>query len=789
MLVSRKLLGRYVDISGITTQEIADALTNAGVEVEGIDTLVKGTNLVVGHVLECVEHPDSDHLHVTKVDLGTHIEQIVCGASNIAAGQYVVVAKVGAVLPELTIKDTVIRGVESKGMICSLNELGIAEKYQTEDQKTGIVTLSAHEPGSDAAVALGLDDEILDVSQTPNRSDFLSMTSIAHEVSALFNRPLSIQNANDSREGASTQLKITSLTEKSPYFAGKVINSVTIKPSSGWIREVLIASGIKPVNNVVDISNLVMLETGQPLHFYDKAVLSNLDLSVRDDIEGTFRALDDKEYKLQHGDLVIMNQETPVGIAGIMGLGNSMIQDDTKGIVIEVARFNNVSVRKTSMRLGIFSDASARFTKPMDPKSAQQAMDRAVELLIQEANAQDLEETVVYGDLPWVETPVSITLKRINDYLGTSFSHDEVVSVFERLYFNPKVEGEVITCTAPSFRRDIEIDVDLIEEVIRVLGYDALPSTLPNLDLTLGNLDQVQRSVRLIEDTLLGLGVDQVNTYTLVEEAFTKGMMALDNPIALMSPMSDKRAFLRTHLFPSMLETLSYNNSHKNHDVLIFEHSRIYSENKTTNRLAIIGQGYMTKQNWTKVSVPVDYYAVKSLVLTVLERLGIGAKRIAFVAEGFDTKALHPFKTATITLDRQVIGVIGHVHPTLASNQGLKDATYCEIDLDILLSKKAGAVKATPIAKYPEMKRDLSVLVHEGVSVQNIIQIIEKASKRYLVDLNVYDVFKSDKLGNSKSITFQLTFGQNRTLEVEEINGIMNDIIATLTKSLNVEVR
>lgn len=789
MLVSRKLLSRYVDISGITTQEIADALTNAGIEVEGVDTLIKGTNLVVGHVLECVDHPDSDHLHITKVDLGTHVEQIVCGAANIAQGQYVVVAKVGAVLPDITIKDTIIRGVESKGMICSLNELGIAEKYQTEEQKTGIVTLSPNEPGSDAAIALGLDDEIMDVSQTPNRSDFLSITSIAHEVSALFNRPLTIDESKDSAYGDKTQLKVTSHTDKSPYFAAKVVNSVTIKPSSGWIKEVLIASGIKPVNNVVDISNLVMLETGQPLHFYDRSFLSNLDLSVRDDIEGSFKALDDREYQLQNGDLVIMNADTPVGIAGIMGLGNSMIQNDTKGIVIEVARFNNVSVRKTASRLGIFSDSSARFTKPMDPKSAQKAMDRAVELLVQEANAQGLEETVVYGELPWEAKPVSINLKRINEYLGTSFTHEEVMPVFERLYFNPQVEGDVITCTAPSFRRDIEIDVDLIEEVIRVIGYDALPSTLPNLDLTLGNLNQFQRSVRLIEDTLLGLGADQANTYTLVEEAHTTGMMALENPVSLMSPMSDKRAFLRTHLFPSMLETLSYNNAHKNHDVLLFEHSRIYASDKTTNRLAIIGQGNVIKQNWTKVSIPVDFYTIKGMIMTVLDRLGIGAKRIGFKTEGFDTTALHPFKSATITLDRQEIGVIGHIHPTLASKQGLKDAVYCEIDLDILFSKKSGAVKSTVIAKYPEMKRDLSVLVALDVSVQSIIQVIEKASKRYLVDLNVYDVFTSEKLGNHKSITFQLTFGQNRTLEVEEINTIMNDITESLTKQLNIEVR
>lgn len=790
MLVSKKLLGRYVDLEGISADAIADALTNAGLEVEGVSKLVIGTNLVVGHVLECVDHPDSDHLHVTQVDLGSHVEQIVCGAANVAKGQYVVVAKVGAVLKDLTIKETSIRGVESKGMICSLNELGIAEKYQTEDQKEGIVVLEPHEPGSDAAVALGLDDAVLDVSQTPNRSDFLSIHAIAHEVSALFNRPLKIEAPKVvSANLLKPSLSVSSQTEKSPLFLGKVIHNVTIKPSSGWIREVLIASGIKPINNVVDISNLVMLETGQPMHFYDRSHLESMNLSVRDDIAGDYEALDGKTYTLKEGDLVVVDGDKPVGIAGIMGLGNSMIEDTTTSIVLEAARFDLVSVRKTSMRLGIFSDSSARFTKQMDPTTAQLAIDRAVELLIEWADASNLEETVSYGSLPWSPTPVSITLDRINTYLGTTFSLEQVMDVFTRLYFNPQLEGDVITCVAPSFRRDIERDVDLIEEVIRVIGYDDLPSTLPNLDLTLGNLDANQRRIRLIEETLLGLGASQTNTYTLVEKAYTTGMMALEPAIALMSPMSDKRAYLRTHLYPSLLETLAYNNAHKNADVLFFEHSRIYSEKGNTTRLAIIGQGKRGKQNWTTAGTPIDFYLVKGMLSVLLDRLGFGAKRIRFVQEGFDVSALHPFKSASILIDRKPVGVLGHIHPNVCAANDLKDAVYMELDLDMLFAMKTGAVKSVATSKYPEMKRDISLLVAKSVRVEDIIAIIEKASKRYLVDLNVFDVFQSEKLGDKQSISLELTFGQDRTLEVQEINDIMNEITQTLSKQLEIEVR
>ncbi|QIK70139.1 phenylalanine--tRNA ligase subunit beta [Erysipelothrix sp. HDW6C] len=790
MLVSRKLLGRYVNIDGIATAEIADTLTNAGIEVEGISTLIQGTKLVVGHVLECEPHPDSDHLNVTQVDLGTHVEQIVCGASNIAKGQYVVVATVGAELKDLTIKETTIRGVESKGMICSLNELGVAEKFQTEAQKEGIVVLPKAEPGSNPAIALGLDDEIMDVSQTPNRSDFLSIFAIAHEISALFNRELTIPDYEGKSDiGKPSQLKISSQTEKAPLFYGKVIGSVTIKESPAWIREALIGSGMKPINNVVDISNIVMLETGQPLHFYDIDFLANQTLSVRDDISGEFAALDDNTYAVQAGDLMIMNDETPVGIAGIMGLGNSMIQSTSRGIIIEAARFNNVSVRKTATRLGLNSEASARFTKPMDNKGTQKAVDRAVQLLIDYADASLIEETVKYGSLDTTPITVSITTKRINDYLGTSLSQDVVVDVFQRLFFEPQLQGDVITCTIPSFRKDIAIDVDLIEEVIRVVGYDVLEETLPLMDLTSGSLSAFQTSIRLIESSLLGFGANQINSYTLVDEAKTKGMESLGTAIRLMSPISDKRAYLRTQLFPSMLEVLAYNNSHKVVDGLYFEHSAIYAEGAKTWRLGIIGQGQLFDDNWTKTTVSLDFYNLKGLVMALFDKLGYSEKRFSFEVKNIDETSLHPYKSAEILLNRKHLGVIGHIHPTLAKELDLKDAVYVEIDLDFLLSQKSGAVKATPVAKYPIMKRDLAILCDTSIKVQDLIQAIEKASRRYLVDLNVFDVFTSEKLGDKKSIAFELSFGQNRTLEVEEINDIMKSITDELTSRFGVEVR
>ncbi|HKM23344.1 MAG TPA: phenylalanine--tRNA ligase subunit beta [Erysipelothrix sp.] len=791
MLLSRKLLNRYVDISDISSEELADKLTAASFEVEGISTIITGTNLVVGHVLECEAHPDSDHLNITKVDLGTSVEQIVCGAENIAKGQYVVVATNGAVLKDMTIKPTQVRGVESNGMICSLNELGVAEKFQTEEQKSGIVVLEGSpQPGSSAAAALGLEDEILDISQTANRSDFLSIFSIAYEVSAIFNRPVTIPNyANAADIGGPTELKVATQTPRGSAFLGKVVNHVEIGQSPLWMREVLIASNIKPINNLVDISNFVMLETGQPLHFYDKAFLSNLSLSIEDGFEGKVLGLDDVEYDITKNDALIMNGETPVGIAGIIGLGNSMIQDDTNAIVIEVARFDHVSIRQSANRLGLSTEASVRFSKPMDNLSSIKAMDRAVMLLQELANASDFEETVSVGEVVRELPKVSVSVSKINAYLGTHIEKDLIIDVFQRLYFEPSVDGDIIECTIPSYRKDIFIEEDLIEEVIRIIGFDVLEESLPLMDLTMGDLNPFQKSIRLIEDTLLGQGLDQINSYTLVSKELTQGLNALKNPIALALPMSDKRTHLRTHMFPSLLEVASYNSAHKNKDFLFFEHSSLYTNDLTTNRLAIIGTGQLVEENWTGAKINVDFFTVKGIFLNLMDKLGYTENRFEFSNKNLEDSYLHPYKSAQILINRKAIGYIGHVHPTVADDNDLKDAVYLEIDLDLLLGLKAGKVKAAPISKYPSIERDLAVLVDMDVSAASLRASIEKAARRYLTSIEVFDVFTGEKLNGKKSIAFELVFNNDNNLDLKAISDIMESITKELESKHQAEIR
>ena len=790
MLISRKLLNRYINIEDICTQDLADRLTDAGLEVEGIETLASGTNLILGHVNECEKHPDSDNLSVCKVDLGDRVEQIVCGASNVAKGQTVVVAQNGSILPGLEIKPTTIRGVESNGMICSLSELGVPEKYMSEEDKQGIVVLNAGNPGDDALSALGMDDEIIDVDLTPNRSDFLAMHSVAYEVSAIFERELNLPEfAGASNVGTKSNLKINSDTELCSHFAGKVINKVTIKESPKWIKEALMSSGINSINNVVDISNLVMLETGQPMHFYDIDFLATQSLNVRNDLELEVVALDEKTYKIDKGDMLIMNEDTPVGIAGVMGLGNSMIHDETRGLIIEIASFDMVSVRKTASKLGLSTESSQRFSKAMDPLAPQKAMDRAVQLLIEYADADLIEETVVYGSIEHEDTIVEIEFNKINDYLGTDLSLETVMNVFERLHFAPNLNDSVITCTIPSFRQDISIDVDLIEEVIRLVGYDILEETLPKLDLTMGALNPRQKVIDQMEKTLLGFGANQTLTYTLVSKDFNQGGESLENPIRLLSPMSDKREFLRTQLTPSLLEVAQYNRARQNENGLYFEISKVYTQDITSEKLIILGMGEQPISNWLKESIKLDFYAIKGIFMSLMSDLGFNERRIDFIADDFDKDTYHPYKTASITLDRKRIGVIGHIHPKLADKYDLKDASILEIDITDIITKKKANIKAETISPYPNVSRDLSILCDKDLSVKSLLQTIEKESSRLLISSNVFDVFTSKDLGDKKSIAIELTFGSDHTLKDKEILELMSKIEDALVKKHNVSIR
>ena len=794
MKLSYNWIKEYVDLSGITPEVLADKLTNAGFEVEGIDYVAQGTNLVVGEIVECTDHPDSDHLHLRKVNIGSEVLNIVCGAPNARTGLKVIVAKVGAELPEITIKAGKIRGQESNGMLCSLRELGVSEKILTEKQINGIEELpeDAVVGNEDVLAYLGLDDVILDVGLTPNRADFMAYFAAAKEVSAVVNRPCTLPTSVKADKEESATIKISSTTDKCPLFLGKYVHSVTIKESPAWMSQRLQACGIKSINNVVDISNYVMLETGQPLHFYDASKNEAKELRAESEKDFTYMALDGIDYKIEPNDIVIMSGNNCAGIAGIMGGEDSKIDDDTKEIIIEAALFSAVAIRNSARRLNLGTEASTRFIKGIEPVAPYKAMERAISLLIEYADPKGIEETVEYGSNNYQQTEFDVTLGFINGRLGTKYSMDEVIAVLNRLDFNPTVNDDIIHVVIPSYRPDVTIPDDISEEVIRLIGYDSLESTLPLMPMTLGALSKEQANRRVIEKTLGGLGLQQVISYTLVsDEHIADGVMPLGETVTLASPLSEERKNVRSSLLPSMLDVVNYNVSRNQANVNIYEISNVYANDKVEERLGIVLLGTLQNLAWNKTSIKSDFYTLKGIVETVLERLGFNATRVCIKENTEDTKAFHKGKSACVYLGKELIGIIGAIHPTLAKKYGLKEVYMAEIKLDAIYGAKASKVKYVPLPKYPASKRDLAFVVKRDMNVSNIVDVIKKVGKSIVKDVEIFDIYEGEHVAaDEKSVALSVLYqNEEKTLTDADINGVQDQIMEALEKQLNAVLR
>lgn len=800
MIISKKWLSQYMDLSDITIEDIADRITNAGLEVEGLEYMAKATNLTIGYVESCVDHPDSDHLHVCQVNLGNETTQIVCGAPNVCAGQKVIVAKPGAKLPGGEIKNGVIRGQESNGMICSLLELGVDAHLLNDEQKNGIEVLAEDAPvGCDDVLGyLGLDDAILDVGLTPNRNDCMAAWSMALETGAILNKETTIPYVEGyANQGSTTNLKVSSETEKCPLFLGKVINEVTIKPSPKWMQELLQASGVKSINNVVDISNIVMLETGQPLHFYDLASIPSQEITVKDGQVGTYTALDGIEYDIIEDDIMITSEGKPIGIAGIMGGDDSKIQDSTTGIIIEAASFNHVSIRNSARRLNLNTDASVRFQKGIEPLAAQKAMDRCVALLVEYADAKGLEETVVYGSNNYQPKSFLVSLDRINYMLGTDFNEAEVFDVLTRLHMNPIKENDEIQVTIPSYRTDISMEADIAEEIIRIIGYDRLPSTLPYMSATLGSLTPRQKLRRKLRNILSNNGYNEAVTYSLISKSTLEDAVLplSDDIVELASPMSEDRRYVRNSLLPSLLSSVAYNQARNQKDVALFEIANVYAKEQYGEHLVIAASGSLTKNRWKKFSVDVDFYSMKGLILTILETLGFSGNRVMIKENDIDTKNFHPYRSAIVYLGKTILGIFGEIHPLMAKKYDIEPTVACELNLEVLLSNKASKVKFEEVSKYPAVSRDLAMVVAKDVKVEKIIAGIRKNGKlgkeNIIRAVEVFDVYTGEHVESGyKSIALNMVFqSYEKTLKDQEINMIFNQIIETLEKEVNAQLR
>lgn len=788
-MISLEWLNDYVDIENIDPKELAVQITKAGVNVEKVITN-HIDNLTVGEVIECENHPNSDHLHICKVNVGDKVLQIVCGAPNVRKGLKVIVALEGAILPgNFEIKKGVIRGVESCGMLCALYELGLEEKTE-ETYNKGICELDSNaKVGEDPLKVLNLDSTLyeLDIHKHRNNDCFYHI-GFAYEVGAILNKKVKLPSleTNPIEDKIENYFDLKVETNKCPYYLAKMVKDVTIKESPDFIKKRIIDAGMRPINNVVDISNFVMLEYGQPLHFFDKDKLGNK-IVVRDACdEEKIVTLDEKERILSNKDIVITDGTKPVAIAGVMGGLNTDIDTNTKNILIESAIFDGVSIRYTSSNLNLKSEASIRYGKGLNYEYTNDAIERACHLLEKYADAKVLTGTVKYDNIDKTPKVVKFKTNDVNKMLGINISNENMEKEFDRLGFNYNLENDTFTVTIPNRRLDIEANVnDIAEEIGRLYGYHNLVGTLPKLETKKGEYKGDLKLRKDVSKHLRGLNLNEVKTYTLVSPEMAN-LFNYDNKenAVLPNPMSTDKSIVRTTLIPSLINIYEYNKARKVNDILIYEISKTYDKNYNEDvKLSILMKGNYITNDWMNSKIKVDFYLIKGIVENILNYLGF---RNRYTFEKDLINHLHTGISASILVDRQKLGIIGRVHPTL-----LKDEVYvCELSLT-KLNKEVKPLKYKESSKYPEIIKDVAFIVPKSLTSGEIVETIKKAGGRLLSSIDVFDVYTGENVKeNEKSIAYTLTFKDDtRTLNDEEVNAVFRNIIDKVIEKFNVELR
>lgn len=785
MKLSRKFLQDYIDISDVSYQEIADRMTGVGNEYASCEKLVNATNLIIGEVLECSNHPDSDHLHVCKVNVGDEVLDIVCGAPNVRVGLKVIVAQVGAVLPGgFIIKQSKIRGEISNGMLCSLQELGIENKYLKKEDIEGICELGDDAVvGTDPVKYLNLDDEVIDFELTSNRGDLLSVLGMAYEVGSIYNKKVNDIDLSYPKTSGKMNFNLEIQTSKCPLFLAKKIANVTIKESPDFIKKRLMASGIRPINNIVDISNYVMLETGQPLHFYDLDRLGDT-IVVRDAKDSEkLTTLDGVERVLSSDDIVIANKNEAIGLAGVMGGLSTEVEDDTKNILIESAIFDSISVRLTSKKI-LRSEASNRFEKGLDPNRTYMAVERCCALLSKYADATIIDDMIVYDNLNKENKVINISVDEINKLLGLSISRADIVDIFNRLGFGVLENNDLLTVEVPSRRLDISIKEDLIEEVARLYGLDKLEGTLPVLPIKKGSYNKFIRTIR---NKMINLGLNETLSCTLIPNSEVhKYTLDEFEEINLLDPMSDDRKTLRYSLLPSLMMIYDYNSKRNNKDITIFEIGKSFSKVDGSyiekNNLACLMTGIYTEGlNKEKIT----FYHVKGIMEELFDSLGFNGRFSLMIKDL--PKEYHPGSSAVINLNGTDIGYIGKIHPNVSK----EDIYVMELDLDLLESYNVKSLEYKEISKYPNIVKDLAFVVDKNITNEMLIKEIKRSGGKYLVNIELFDLYTGDKLdSNKKSLAYNLTFNdKDNTLTDEVVMPIFNKIIDDITKKFNAELR
>ena len=796
MLVSLNELKKYVNLDGLTPEEIAHRLTFAGVEVESINRSAFATKLVVGEVIMCENMENSDHLHVTKVNAGPKYGtlDIVCGAPNCRKGLKVIVALDGCQLKGGTIKKGMIRGHESNGMLCSLLELGVDSKFLSEAQTAGIEELpkDAEVGNEDVLGYLGLDDTILDLKLLANRPDMYSVLNAAKEIKTLFGREVKLPSYKV-EENFVSKFPVAINTEKCAQFSARVVKNIKVGESPKWMKDALRSSGIRSINNIVDIGNYVMLLTGQPIHMYDMDKLAKQELVVRDDLELDYVALDEKTYKLQKGDICITSNGKVMCLGGVMGALECAVDENTKNVVVEAANFDYAAIRRTSIRLNLVSDSSQRFVKGINPTQWKFVQDMTASLLKELCGAKEIGEVINAQNKEFKPVVIESSVDYINGRLGTSFSKETIIASLEAAWLKVTEKGDKLVCEVPAHRIDISGEADLAEEVIRINGFENIESKLPSIELQRGGLEPDLEHKREVRNYLRGIGLDEVLCYSLVREKEVKQFAILNKgeSYKILNPLTDEHEYLRTNILPSLINTLSYNLNHGNENVAIFEVSDLFTtDGKKHIHLAVACVGNDLRRG-AMAGEPYGYYHLKGVLDGILKAFSIDEKRT--VLERCKEKEFHPGKSALVKVDGKPVAVLGELHPTTLKELDLAgdNVAVMEVDLGQIFATKTSATKMQQISKYQTVKRDFAFVLADNITSKEVVNEIFKVNREVIKSVEVFDIYHGEhvKEGHySMAVSVSLN-DANKTLGEQDIVALEQAIIKALETKFGAELR
>ena len=801
MLVSYKWLKELVDID-VASAELAEKMSTTGIEVEGVTSPAAGlSKIVVGEVVSCEDVPDT-HLHVCQVNVGEEENrQIVCGAPNVRAGIKVMVALPGArIADNYKIKKGKIRGLESLGMICSLGELGISDSVVPKEFADGIQILPEEAvPGEEVFSYLDLDDEIIELSITPNRADALSMRGVAHEVAAIYDKSVHFKDFPlvENEKQAADSLSVALETEKAPYYAARILENVTIAPSPQWLQNLLMNEGIRPINNVVDVTNYILLYFGQPMHAFDLDTFEGDQIVVREARAGEkLVTLDGEERELEVSDLVITVADKPVALAGVMGGAATEISGQSTRVVLEAAVFDGKSIRKTSGRLNLRSESSSRFEKGINVATVNEALDAAASMIADLAGATVQAGIVSAGSLDTSDVEVVSSLADVNRVLGTDLLYTDIVDVFRRLGFGLSGNAEQFTVSVPCRRWDISIEADLYEEIARIYGYDKLPASLPKDDGTAGELTATQQLRRQVRTLAEGAGLTEIITYALTTpEKAVEFTLNPSNLTELMWPMTVERSVLRQNMVSGILDSISYNVARKNKNLALYEIGKVFEQTgnpkeelpNEINSFVFALTGLVNEKDFQTKPVAVDFFYAKGVVEALFTKLGLTAEYVA----NSQIKSMHPGRTALISINGQPVGFVGQVHPATSKAYDIPETYVAELNLSAIEEQLQPAQPFTEITKFPAVSRDVALLLKAEITHQEVLDAIQAASVKRLTDIKLFDIFSGDKLGvGLKSMAYSLTFqNPESSLTDEEVAKYMEKIEKSLTEKLGAEVR